>query len=305
MRRATTLIELIFTIVIAAILTIGTSALMQSLSMSAQRAKIISNLSLNTANALNLLSSLIYNRVPNSAIGYDGVANHSNMKSLNGETRILEWLGVSYESVLNGSVTNFIDLQGSTSSNRRLLSPGSNFNTANTIMVNKFARALTTEAIVFAGSLDDGAGVRFGWHGDATGDIHAISGFTQNTLTIANPQPTYIYEKFYLVEGGYALARGANVNTNAACITELNIEPNALENSLILFYNFRPWAGETFCADVGNAGDRAGTATILAENIAGVRVRYENFAINLTLDARQAVRGSDNVVHVTKQKAIF
>lgn len=330
MRKGMTLIEIIFTLVISSILVIGTSMMLKNLSTSAQRAKQLTNLSLDTQSALDQIAALLYFRVPNSIIAYDAYNRHWNIKqisnitdSLNG--RVLEWYGTFQEATLNNFISSFIDMEDSNFTARSLRSPNSDFNQANTLLSQKLpSRGLLDTALVFSGGLDmgsgafqtDGSGSRtsFGWHGDGREDIFGISAFSANTISIAGAnQPTYIYEKYYIVDTAYAVTRGLHVNLNSPCIVN-SIEPNRLNltnderrNLLFLFYDYRPWNGETFCADasLNSTSTRSGKVALLSTHIDGFRVDYVNFTIRITLDAKERLRGSDEIVHVSKQKVVF
>lgn len=330
MRKGMTLIEIIFTLVISSILVIGTSMMLKNLSTSAQRAKQLTNLSLDTQSALDQIAALLYFRVPNSVIAYSSAFGmHWNIKQVgnsidgaSGRARVLEWYGTFQEATLNNFISSFIDMEDSNFTARRLRSPNSNFNQANTLLSQKLpSRGLSDTALVFSGGLDMGSGAfqtgssgsrtSFGWHGDGREDIFGISAFSANTISIAGAnQPTYIYEKYYIVDTAYAVARGMDVNLNSPCIVN-SIEPNRLNltnderrNLLFLFYDYRPWNGETFCADTSGS-TRRGRVALLSTHIDGFRVDYVNFTIRITLDAKERLRGSDEIVHVSKQKVVF
>lgn len=317
MRKGTTFIEIIFTIVIASILMVGTATLLNTLSMSTQRAKQLTVLSLDTRSALDQISALLYQRVPNSVIGYSRTAHtFDSIAALSGDKDILEWIGIANEATLSDDLSNFIDLQASSFSASTLVSPDSNFGNVNTILGQKFTGgSLANSAIVFAGSFDMGAGnvANFGWHGGSSSDIYGIESGSGTNLVLdspnppTNPAPEFIYEKFYLADSAYAVARYEDIVQTAKCITDLDITLDTNEemnNALILFSNFRPWASQTFCADDG-AGTPAGTATLLAKNVTGIRAEYINFTIRVSLDTIQGIKGSDENISVAKQKVIF
>lgn len=324
MRRGTTLIEIIFTIAIASILAVGTATILKNFALSIQRAKQLTELSLDTQSALDQISSLVYQRVPNSAIGYNGFNNHWNIRKIeNSTSRVFEWYGTFEEVKMLGMFSGFIDLEDSNFTSKTLKSPLSNFTQINTAMTQKFpGKTLSNTAIVFAGSLDMGAGTfdvsstnktNFGWHGDTRKDVFAIA-TTANSDTIkitSTNQPTYIYEKFYLADTAYAITRSIQVDMSAACIknsidiNNIGLTDSEKKNLLLLFYDYRPWAGETFCADFGSAGTKSGKVALVSSHIVGFRVEYLNFAIRITLDAKQKLRGDDGDIHVSKQKVIF
>lgn len=318
MKKGVTLIEVIMTISIAGILMVGTSELLNSMAQSSQRAKTLTNLSLDTQTALSQISSLLYYRVPNSVIGYDGVLNFEPIENLtNNNKKILEWFGVPKEAIFQKMsasndimLSNFIDMAASDFSTKTLISPLSNFTKVSNIIGKKFSgKSIQDSAIFFAGSFDSGDGNinNFGWHGSLSTNIYKVANSSSGTsLKISGTnQPEYIYEKFYLADTAYAVARGEDITTSATCISNLKIPNTQINNSLILFYNFRPWNGETFCADKGSKGKKSGDATLISLNIQGIKASYENFTLRVSLDAKKDIKGSSNNVHVTKQKVIF
>lgn len=320
MKKAFTLVEIIFTIAIAGILIVGTTQMLSSLATSAQRAKTLSDLSLDTQSAIDQISSLLYYRVPNSVIGYDGSGTVQDITSMtDDDNKILEWIGtLQVASMYEGTVSNFIDMAGSTPPHT-LKSPLSNFTTVKTIMSNKFGKNITNTALVFAGSFDSGVGSSvndFGWHGHTpTNNIYPLSGTSSGEkLVITGTKPTFIYEKYYIADTGYAVARGADINMNATCMKSIKntgLSDKELNNALILFYDFRPWKGETFCADKGTKGTKRDYgASLIALDIQGLRVDYKNFTIRLSIDAKRDIRGradanASSFVTVAKQKVVF
>lgn len=309
MRKGATLIEVIFTLVIAGLLIVGTSEMLKNISTSAQKAKELSNLSLDTQSVINQISTLLYHRVPNSVIGYDGSSSFEPIVSMTNNNKILEWFGVLHEGTMQNVLSNFIDLQASNFTTKTLVSPNSNFSALATILGQKFpSKTIGDTALFFAGSFDEGAGntLNFGWHGSLATNVHKVDPSSSGTsINLLDPQPDFIYEKYYIADTAYAVARGKDISSTASCISDLDIPNSQMDDALILFYNYRPWNGETFCADGGSGGVKAGNATLLSLNIKGLRAKYENFTIRISVDAQKSVRGLSNGVHVAKQKVIF
>ncbi len=309
MKKGFTLIEIILTIAIAGILIIGSSQVLKTLSTSALRAKEVSNLSLDTQSAINQISSLLYYRVPNSVIGYDGNTNFKPIESIESQHTILEWFGTFHEATTKGYVSNFIDMAASDYATKILKSPNSNFTQAQNLLNNKFliANTLRDTALFFSGSFDMGNLdiTKIGWHGSVRTDIYNIDMASNDTLMLIGTQPKFIYEKYFIADTAYALARGEDISKNAKCVKDLKIPASQIDNALFLFYGFRPWKNQTFCADKGSQGVKHGKATLLSLNIKGLHVRYENYTIRVDLDASKNIKGTQNKIHITKQKAIF
>lgn len=312
MRRGVTLIELIFTLVIASILTMGTATVLNDMGSRVQKAKQLTNLSLDTQSALDQISNLLYFRVPNSPIGYNPPnppPNYEPLANLTGPAPILEWFGTFNEGAMLSSLYPFVDLNASDFATSQLLSPQSNFVTINTQINQKFdGGGLNNSAIIFAGSFDYGTGLNsnFGWHGSNSNNIYDIAnGTNNNQLQITDAtQPEFIYEKFYLIDTAYAIARGEDINTGANCITNLNVPPRDINNALFLFYNYHPWSNQTFCADPNGTG-QSGNASVLTFNISSFTAQNIDFTIRLSIEAMQTVRGSDQNISISKQKVIL
>lgn len=287
MRGAFTLIEMIFTVVVASILALGSFKALEALYTRSAKAKAITELSLRSQIVLDQLSVLLYNRIPNSVIGYnpasgacEEIADIDETQSL----QVLSWLSLDEEQLMLRRYDGFVDMNASA---RPVLSTP-----ATTADLN-----VTGRNLIFAGAFDEGestlsaCGGAYGWpHVDSnlSFPLSAAAG----SITFGVERPDVIYEKFYLTDGAYAVARGVDVQG----ICALNPHDyKELNNTLLLFYGFQPYEGENFCD---------GSVAILAEEVIAFRATYINNAIRLAIDMNRSVRGSSSV-HVSKQKAVF
>ncbi len=311
MRRAFTLIEIIMVVSISGILAVGTFKALEALYIRSAKAQAVTELSLNSQSALDQISTLLYGRIPGSVIGYDPTdGSYEELGEIVSAKPVLEWIGSAQESMKLRDYSGFIDMNASDSALNILVSPDSDggkvdattrikFDTAADIFVSDLVR------LVFAGSYDlgavDGSSIlsAFGWHGGGAERIYKISMSGDGNITLA-ANPPFIYEKYYLADTAYAVARGADLNLSASCIGSLGVPVD--EDSLFLFYDYRPWKGETFCADGGTTP--AGRVTLIAEDVAGFRAERVNGMIRLSIDMVRPVRGS-TPVHISKQKAVF
>ncbi|WP_457593411.1 type II secretion system protein [Hydrogenimonas sp.] len=311
MRRGFTLIEIIMVISISGILAVGTFKALGALYIRSAKAQAVTELSLSSQSALDQIGAVLYTRVPGSVIGYDpSDGSFGELGSIVSPKPVLEWIGSAQESLKMRDYSGFIDMNASDSLLNVLVSPQSDGSRVNASLRLKFNTAADVFAadlvrLVFAGSYDLGAidgtpfSAAFGWHGGSADRIYSISMSGDGNITLA-ANPPYIYEKYYLADTAYAVSRGADVNLSAPCIASLGIPLN--ESALLLFYDYRPWKGETFCADSGASA--AGTVTLLAEDVAGFRAEKVNGTIRLSIDMLRPVRGS-TPVHISKQKAVF
>lgn len=307
MRGAFTLVELIFVIAVSSVLAIGTFKAIGALYVRSAKAQALTDMSLSSQIVLDEISLHLYNRIPNSVIGYD-IQNSacSPISDLVGSSySILEWLATMDDEMLERKYDGFIDM-GDSNRTTRVLS-AKNINTG-------FVNADVN--LVFSGAFDAGteestqacAGA-FGWHGNDSQlsyDIAVNNNLNKIVITDAL-QPEYIYEKYYLTKSAYAIARGADLDFSdiGNCNSGSYVFPADanFSTTLFLFYEYQPFRGETFCGDK-NGANRAGKVSILAEDVSAFQAEYVNETIKINLDMNRSIRGS-SAVFISKQKAIF
>lgn len=311
MRRAFTLIEIVMVIVITGILAIGTFKALSALFIRSVKAQAVTELSLNAQVTLDQLSLLLYSRVPATVIGYDpSDGSYLPLGEIVSAKPVLEWIGTAEEALTARSYSGFVDMNRSVKSANTLVSPeseGSELDTLERMKFDMSAGIYATDAVrlVFAGTFDEGAvsagGVAnaFGWHGSSADAIYPFSMDSGGTITL-HGNPPYIYEKYYLADTAYGVARAKDVEIGASCIK--NLSQGIDEDTLLLFYDYRPWKGETFCADPH--GVQAGKVTLLAEHVSGFRAEAVNYTIRLSIDMLRPVRASTSV-RISKQKVVF
>lgn len=314
MRKAFTLVELIFVIIIVSLLSTATYKALQMIVTRSYKAKQTTKLSLESQTTLNQISSYLKYRIPYSTIGYDPESgDYEYIGSLTSNKPVLEWYGQAIEAFEKGYFSEFIDMDQTDKANQTVLSPdtdGDNiaslekkkWNTNDDIYANKIVN------LIFAGSFDRGNGSSnsyantFGWHGGNSNDSFDIDIDSSGIITF-DDTPTFVYEKYFLVDSAYAIARGADIDTTASCIQNLDIKSNDLANTLFLFSNYRPWKGETFCADK-QGGSKVGDVDILMQHIQGFRFEQIDYTIRIALDINKTIKGS-SPVHFSKMKVVF
>ena len=298
-KKAFTLLEMIFVVVISGVLAMGSFKAMQALYIRSAKANAITDMTLRSQIVLDQIGVMLYNRVPNSVIGSSpGCEAITDVTTTH---HVLEWLGTMDDELINRDYDGFVDIEKSDKSNNTLDTP--KISLADNPDIN----------LIFSGAFDDGSlSVKacegaFGFHNsnnDLSYDVTLKSDKIEITDSV---QPKNIYEKYYLTKTAYAITRGDelsqsdlenNCNSgNYKFPTDVNFT-----TTLFLFYGYQPYQGETYCGD--SSGTRDGNVSILAENVIGFEALYENDAIRLKLDMNKDIRGSSSV-HISKQKVVF
>ncbi len=292
MRRAFSMVELIMTIVLMGILAGGAYISLAKLFTKKAKVQAISELSLDSARISNQISALLSYRIPASVIGYDMNGSFESIYTMNQQYGVLEWIGQDFEDFRAKRYSGFVDFDACEKNSAMLISPDTNI----TAILSQDADT----ALLFAGSFDDAdVGYRddfkehFGWHGHQASHIFAIHPASKDENITLTTTPDTIYERYFLINSAFAIARAADVN--ASCRQSLETK----ENTLLLYYNYKPWKGETFCDDAN--------VTILSNEASGFEVDYinGNLQFNLTLSRQIRKSGKNLVVNISKEKVVF
>lgn len=295
MRRGYTLIEIIITVAITGILSIGMFKAFEAITLRSEKAKILTALSIDSQSALDQISILLYNRAPMSLSGYNlGDATRTPLSTATNKT-IMEWYGLASESYEAGNYSGFVDMNRSDFATKTLYTPNTDFNAIQITQTAKWgAFAWNSLALIFSGTFDEGSATPY-----------PVSMTQNNQILFTGTPPSTIYEKYNLVDSAYAVARGADIDKTAPCITALNLSATSIDNALFLFYDYRPWKTptESFCADSA-AANRTGQVSILSMNVNAFRAQTINGTVRLSIDTNRTVRGG-NPVRLSKQKVVF
>ena len=314
-KRGFTLIEILFVLIIITFLIIGAFEIIGKIYKRNFMVTKTSEFEFLTQQTLDQISGMIYYRVPLSVIGY----NYSvtpQYKYIGEITEgdnytVLEWIGEAFDAKQEANLSGFIDLYASDSENKILVAKDFNKDFIKDVLKYKFNTLSSIEniiGIIFAGSFDRGEeGVlddyenAFGWHGGGHNHVFTASaikpsGNDSNDSNITlNEKPNRIYAKFYLADSAYAIARFGDLNkSNWNC----GVSAPESDDTLLFFYNYRPWKGETFCGD-GGVGD----VTVLAENVKAFKVKAVNEHLELKITMKK-IKDDINIT-VSKQKAVF
>ncbi len=325
-KKSFTMIELIFVIIILSLIATGSFKAIQMLYERYYQANTITKFSITSQNVLDQMGINLYYRIPNTAIGYS--PSDGDFKKLDevndSKYKIFEWISGAFDAkhriITNGigyGYSNFIDLEASNRNTLTLVAKDFNITDINQTLNNVFDNSNDlnqTVGIIFAGSIDigdieDDYNNSYGWHGYKHKKIFLVNKFTQDNndsnLTMNDDiKGNRIYAKYYLPASAYAIARGADINKSASCLNGLNID----DDTLLFFYNYRPWNNETFCADPhqDNSETNEGNVSILARDVTSFRVKAVNYHLELKIQlSKPMYRGSDRNITITKQKVVF
>lgn len=296
------MVELVMTIVIMGILAGGAYISLAKLFAKSAQTKAISQLSLQSTLVTNQIAALLRDRVPSTVIGYDPAANEfESIYSLTKTYPILEWISTDFEGLRSGMYSGFVDLDRCDRASNRIVSPATDVNA-------------TGRALIFAGAFDQGDitydegdfNTSFGWHGNPHAKVYALDTTSSGSDLYLKNRPDTVYEKYTLVRSAYAIARYGDVKTDAACMQSLGLEGTVGEKSLLLFYDYRPWLGETFCADPNGSG-QSGSVTLLDNDTSGFSADFANDNLTFSLTLERTIRrpGRDLNVTISKQKAVY
>jgi len=292
---------MIVTLVLAGILALGTFKAIEAIYLRSARAKAVTELSMRSQILLDQLSVMMYRRVPGSEIGYrPSDSKCEALADMSDTLPVLEWIGSADEAAIGREYDGFVDLNNSTCT---LLQTPHIDSELNVSQMN----------LIFSGALESGdeSGAKvcegaYGWHGHDSNKSFDIRIDHNDTITITDSvEPEFLYEKYYLAQSGYAVARLADIDSQATCIDEnLTSHEQDDNDTLLLFYDYHPWSGETFCADGGSGATRAGSVTALAGGVVSFEAYISNDAIHISVDINQTIPGHDDV-EISKRKVVF
>ncbi len=305
MKRAFSIIELIMTIVIMGILAGGAYISLAKLYSKSARTKAISDLSEDSTRISNQITQLLSYRIPASVIGYDSsTGEFESIYNITKNYSILEWISVDYDAYKDGKYSGFVDFDDSNKDENNISSP-----------VTPDSSIFGDRALVFSGSFDEGVLVysndfndSFGWHNHNHTKLYEINTTASNgQYLVLNNKPDTIYEKYSLVKEAYAVARYGDINSSAQCIKDLHLDSTLGEKSLFLFYNYKPWNGETFCADPQTNGTRDGNVTLLSNNSGGFTIDFIDGGLQFNLSLTKVIHkpGKDMNITISKQKVVY
>lgn len=292
MKKAFTLIELIFVIVLLSIISMFGADLYVKIYNSYTNNRATSDLEGETERTLNIITSLLRDRVKKTVIGRatdngehpDG--DFVYLDQVQEEHDVLEWIGKSTETQYIGSANKGLlgwsgfDIKTIVPSGDFVIqSPGSSLKNAESILnslnagTNSFGIIFNDDIIINADS--------FGY--DHTTYNHTNIGtvsITGNDTMQISGLASRNKNRYFLVHTAYAIV--PVLDNNAADVNVRGIKSNTY--NLLLYYDFQPWEGEKY---------ENGKSVILAKNVTMFRFTYDNNSVAVKLCMRDNNRNFD------------
>lgn len=303
MKKAFTLIEIIFVIVIMSIITLISSDLLLNVYKNYIRTRSINELEYKTDIALEQISRRLANRLKGSEIARDTDSN--KIFSIKDDTAksekqyALEWISKSYETQIVNKVgwsgVADINLMESIDKNNKttLTSPGSNFNNNfKDVIKNAYSENF---GIFFITPQKLDIQTDFGYT-VARHDKIALSSINDivndNNITITVPKNMQqVSDMYYLLNTAYAVVP-STINDYSKKTN--NEKENVFD--LYLYYDYQPWRGNSY---------KNGKKTLIAQDVSLFRfTQTQNGVIVMKLCVRTLDTNEIDLT-ICKTKAIY
>lgn len=291
MKKAFTLIELIFVIVLLSIISAFGADLYVKIYNSYTNNRATSDLEGETERTLNIITSLLRDRVKQTVIGRetdngehpDG--NFVYLSDVQEEHDVLEWIGKSTETQYIGSTKGLLGWSGFDikmavpSGDFVIQSPGSSLKDANNILTSLNA-GTKSFGIIFNDDRRPDAN-SFGYDHKTYNhtNIGTVSITGNDTMQISG-LTSRNKNRYFLVHTAYAIV--PVLDNNAADVSVGGIKSNTY--NLLLYYDFQPWEKEKY---------ENGKSVVLAKNVTMFRFAYDNNSVAVKLCMRDNNRNFD------------
>jgi len=281
LRSAYSMIELVFAITVLGIV----SSITTEIIIQVYEAHITQKASHNSSVKTELASMQIANRlayaIPDTVIGKRADGTFVPITDLNGtDYVILEWVGYdsdSFGATSRPAWSGMVDLDPSTQTS--LITPGSILGNANRIIGNLSLgnpKGLAGSALFFTSMY---SAMNIGYNGNTTGLV-GVSAGAGSTLTVPSLAGRFITEQYKLAWTAYALVPQANATGSS---------------DLLLYYNYRPWNGETYLD---------GRWSVLIRNISVFKFMGTTTTVRFKLCQQETI-GDDFLITTCKEKAVI
>lgn len=306
-RKAFTMLELIFVIIIMGIIgKFGVDFLAQSY-QSYISSSINNRLQSNSATAVEFVSSRLQYRIKPSTIAREANASYTLLSEYyNTTANILEWIGTDVEGFRGDALPHWsgvIDLNTTVTSLNNLRSPSTNTGNLNTMIniLSNGAAGVNDAAIYFVNpdaiiTADD-----WGW------DANASRFNTQANVQIHPVKSTATVTDFVPV----TWSTGASANNNlsgveaseyyqlawsAYAVGINNWNPGTGTGTLTMWYNYQPWKGERY--------DLNGSSMVIMEDVSSFRFIASDSVVKIQVCVKSDLLANEEY-SICKEKTIY
>jgi len=278
-KRAFTMLELIFVIVITAIMAKFGVEIMQQIYNNFVYSSRQNTLQAQSESAVNQIANRLQQRIKDSVIA--STTNHASFQPLGSNTNaaanVLEWVGIDYDGWRAAAPlwSGVIDLAASAGTT--LVSPATSSRSA------VYTNALSNSAAYFIGS-NVNVVTGFGWSGVINDQDHTMHPLTVGAGTLtAKAGTTFsnqdVYEFYQLANSAFA------------------VELNNNDRTLRLYTNYQPWDGESYTADQN--------PKILMENVTTFKFSKVGDIIKIQVCVGDNNLGGEGEYSVCKERTVF
>jgi len=298
MRKAFTMLEMIFVIAIMSVISVMTFGMISQFYEAYIQKEAAGQLETETKVIIEQIANHLQNAIKDSIVVLDttqATPCQSPLSTYSGTpAKIgLAWVGEDVDSKMglwDGTKytpgwSGYADIGAWSSGSTAISTPGSTLSNANTIISDLSGQAnpLTTAnfaALYFEGdSSVSGACNEFFTNGVSM-VMRPITSTSGSTITLASA-PTSVKEHYRLAWSAYAIVHNRNN-----------------QNELELVYNFRPWSGGTLASAIS-----AGNVVLLGENISNIGFKYEGGLIRFNICMTKTINSYSATV--CKEKVVF
>ena len=247
MKKAFTIIELIFTIVILSIVAYVSTGLIAKTYVASRYTTSLNKINLKIEIALTEIANRLEYAINNTVVKRKG-NQYEAIALAPSDYEVLEWVGYDIDSFdanednntnkYKPSWSGFCDLKQSSGNGatETIITPGSNLDFAKSIVYEVSSRKISNLAnvgVFFPGNFDYD---NIGYGGSSVNGVATITDVLNNTTIKINNPSKRITEKYKLAWSAYAIVP-TNCGSNG-CNLELR-------------YNFKPWKGKDYNSNSG------------------------------------------------------
>ena len=299
MKKAFTMIELVFVIVVMGIVASIGAEIISKLYENYIYTASINRLQAQTETLLEQIAKRLTYRIKDSVIAKKFDGSIEKLASSNGDYKILEWIGKDNEGFKgdwNGSRvvpgwSGFVDLDSNETNRSQIKTSGSRLdfaeNIINTLSYGDINISTSTGAnatVIFKGQ-DFNDINQFGWNGNDANYTYNIQRHGNDVdVLMLDKNASTIYEQYNLAWSAYAIVPEGNLTGN--------------DFNLTLYYNFQPWDGDEY-----NSSDT--NRSTLAQHVSSFKFMQIGNTIRLKLCIRDSRRSGGDDFGFCKEKVVF